>query len=1288
MFWDHPDWIELQGEELARAITIVRGGLDQLVDEAFVAPEELERVAGVVSPLVVQSVRMRRLPFQEDRWLYELTIALTSLTDRGLHGRYESARAFAVVGAAGETTAVAAGAASAPESPPHERPGLSATGLSVTLLDWTAGTIYGLNARARMRLQREGAFDRARTIEYLDFFVSFVATDAGNPFLIVRKGTLSRPAGFPRQRAELPSFESSITDHVVMGKFVRPPRHSFFHENGALPDDPDFMPSEEPEESVAQPPASKGTAAPAGTGPGADGGVLAEVRNGDTQVANITVAEGDTAEDTVGRSLLVTATVVHEGGCFAATFKVTSNDNLVTDVAMVEDRPLRPTEAALSRYRVDRIGRTATRFLLVLKPRVEIGAREFVERLGRALAGVGPAAASRVENLRVRGDVEVHHLAVDGPVQVRDVEFLGRVYLNDCRWPSSVTFEECKFARSVDARNATIEGDLVLARSKVFGVTADGDEFEPSVWLDGVRVGGSIQAEQIEVDGYVSLCNASIKGKLNLQGIDTRGRIDKRLGQKEGLGLLLRNARIEAGVDLSPFEVKGPRKRRIRSRVEGGTDLGAVRTSAIDLRGAMLSWVGLQYAVVEGLVDLSAADAETDAPTWLGTRMFRTRVADSVDARCAQTSEIFLIGASIGGALSMQAAVVDNSVFATPTVQGPYRCIVGGAVVLSGAEIGGDCDFGGAEVRGALEIRTGSIGRLFLEMSPVSIRGDKAIELDYFCTEVDQLEVIGVTGLKAVRLAGISVKALAGRPRPILFDHVRVLGDIRFYWGEGEDIRFRDQETVAAAEAQRLSLPEPKWRREASKKTCSATIAGGIEMRKIATEGHVDLTNVKITDKRGRVRLNDARIGTDLFARSSWLRGEKFYGAGVNDSDDWAGERLSLACAGLDLENAQIAGDAVLSGLDLGGDEAKDGRFSGRGLSVGGKLEFYAGRKHFARIAGDLDLNGAQVGHLSLYGDTFPDADAKPRAQLERARIGKLHICKPIPRLNLTGVKVTTWQVGDEDEAIDKIQQYVDVLERMHPMDRTVWIDVENMLRNQTRSRDADRLYRAMKVQENREKTVRRKAADPPAGEGPGGTSPQGSAAPGSPSMAVGPAQRRGAFESRAHGAPLSGLLDLASRHFFGYGTDVWPALMLAAVMASALFVVLLQPANVKASDGLVGQLNGQCGAESTRPPPRPAKCTAYFRAATADSASLDLSATDLPLDFGGADAFRLAMRYAVPVIGAFGEPDWVPEDQKSIALGARRVPLSPSTLALFVSVANTLLLSFAVAFITRRWLR
>ncbi len=1283
MFWEHEDWSPLEAGELADALAMIRAGLPAHDGDAFALHDGRDDAhAAETGQLRVRAIRVRRLRFYPDHWLYELDLSPEAT---GLASRYESARAFVVVAPAD------AGEAPPPQVgmplPPHRRPALAGRdeAVSSVLLDWTAGVIFQLNERARIRLAPEGRFDRQHTLEYLDFFVSFIVSEnSRDPFLLLGGGTLAQPAGIPRRRAALPAFEQAIGEDLLDGKpFERPKRYSYIPENPAATDDPDIACIETAYEIDESSRSGGDEAAPPAGPQGATEGrpPAPEASAGDVDPARVAIPGIEVGAEHPDRTAIgCAATLLYESTIFEAAFEVSCDAGHAIQVRMLSDRPLTPADPALLQFQVDRLDARGIRLLLLSRPRTEVTAAAFLAQLRRATATSALSPAAWVENLRVAGDVNFQLFGAAGPIRVRDVEFMGRVVLDECRRDASVVFERCRFARSLDGRNASIDGDLVLRGSTVLGVVARGDPLYPSLGLAGLRLTGDLDAQQLGIDGEFSAPNMKVAGRGNLRGIDLRLR-----RSSEQTGLSLRNAEVTAGLDLSPHLGRDAVGQKVtRSRVEGTIDLAGLHALEVDMRGAACAAVDFSYARLDGLLNLSAFDPALDHIGAIGNRLMRAIVYGFIDLRCARVREVFLSGAHIAGELLMVGTEIEGNLFAQPNGPSGYRCRIGGGATLSSARIQGDADFDGAQIAGSLEMRTGSLGRFFMSTCPVVLACGDTLRLDYFNAEVGRLELIGVTGLGSIGLAGIRVRGRNDGMAAVLIEHVESHGDIRFYWGLRERTMFANAQAAAQAHLDARHrraagantapgpAPRPEVQREISARTCAAAVGGSIEMRRIITGGHIDLTNVKVA--AGSVRLNDARIGTDLFARRSWLRGKAFLlgkdrCADPGTTPEAAQCDLALECSGLDLDNAQIAGDAFLSGLELRADEHGDGRFRGRGLVVGGLLEFFGGAACMARIEGGIDLAGASAAHLSLpgeralcgaHGAAAGATATQGRVVLERCRLGKLHIDLPIPRLDLTGIAVANWKLGTpgaHGEAND-VDGKIAILAQMDPMDRSVWIGVESELRNEARVREADRVYREMKHRE-----------------------PVGA---------------------------LRAIPKFFSRWLYGYGTRVAPAVLLWLALSLALFSMLREPENVKVSDSVLLQLGTQCRVAQERagagpgagvPAAPPPKCAAYFAAIDGSVApSIEITAAGLAAagahsGYDAGDALLLSLRYAIPFIGAFGDPDWVPAEQSQARLGAAGAApvdlgLAPSILAALALLVNSLVLSFAAAFVAKRWLR
>lgn len=113
-----------------------------------------------------------------------------------------------------------------------------------------------------------------------------------------------------------------------------------------------------------------------------------------------------------------------------------------------------------------------------------------------------------------------------------------------------------------------------------------------------------------------------------------------------------------------------------------------------------------------------------------------------------------------------------------------------------------------------------------------------------------------------------------------------------------------------------------------------------------------------------------------------------------------------------------------------------------------------------------IDLTGVHANHLLISGSNAPHLQAA--ISLERAEFGRLEIVDPAPDpINLSRVSVGRWVFGNEYEP-DNASDYIKVLKKMKPFDRSVWITVETALRNQMLEDEAHKVYRTMRWEARR----------------------------------------------------------------------------------------------------------------------------------------------------------------------------------------------------------------------------
>lgn len=398
---------------------------------------------------------------------------------------------------------------------------------------------------------------------------------------------------------------------------------------------------------------------------------------------------------------------------------------------------------------------------------------------------------------------------------------------------------------------------------------------------------------------------------------------------------------------------------------------------------------------------------------------------------------------------------------------------------------------------------------------------------------------------------------------------------------------------------------------------------------------------------RGDVNVQNGRVEIAVCCDSQRVEGE------LRPCEIGGTVKLSGAQVGLALFNGTQGGSGGQGVVMLGG--------SLREFVIWNDRELPRARFGFVLLEGvtgleKLRLEGAEIfrRHVSLRridctGAVKIDSRGMDLLDLANSDIRQLEVSDPVPRLNLSGIRVGEWRLGkgagEGDEsaeagtavpADDEVEDAIKILGCMAPLDRSVWVALETDLRNQGRVAEAGRVFRAMKKEE---RAPDRHLLSPP----------------------------------RRALSWLSWLL-------YGHGTRVWPGMLLWALLSLLLVLVLQVPDNVKLSEGAMLQLGSQCNRAGAGAAALP-KCAALDGLATRvgepvpELTARRLDRAGAPSGYGEHDALMLGLHYAVPFIG-FDGTEWTPVD------GA------PSMLAAIILGVNTLLLSFAAAFVTRRWLR
>lgn len=285
-------------------------------------------------------------------------------------------------------------------------------------------------------------------------------------------------------------------------------------------------------------------------------------------------------------------------------------------------------------------------------------------------------------------------------------------------------------------------------------------------------------------------------------------------------------------------------------------------------------------------------------------------------------------------------------------------------------------------------------------------------------------------------------------------------------------------------------------------KQVKSRVADNLEIEGTTIGGHLQLTNLEVG---GVIILNDSDIGFDIRMETGFqlnkIQAEQDADAAFTD-ENW----FETRCAGLDMEKADVGGDLLLNALKIrksefpiGEYEYLNGNLHASGAKVRGVValvhetflsEYLRRGLHksagdspvaCANVAGNIFFTGMHADHLLLLAKNFdeggkelPAAKTAPRLKLDRACFNKLEIISPTPPLDLSNVSVQDWRFGDDriDRNPDKIasgeselqlaDKYLEILHQMSPFDKSVYVNVERKLRNESKETVANAIYRGM----------------------------------------------------------------------------------------------------------------------------------------------------------------------------------------------------------------------------------
>ncbi len=187
--------------------------------------------------------------------------------------------------------------------------------------------------------------------------------------------------------------------------------------------------------------------------------------------------------------------------------------------------------------------------------------------LGACPAAHGAVAAVRIAGARITGELCVDHGQVDSLLLLRDCRFEGPVDLDDAV-TESIDLSGSQLT-TVSAYGSQVRGTLNLEHAVVTG------EDDRAVHADGIRIDGSLLANNVAVHGPFSLINAQISGQVAFQ--------DAKLGDSHPGGTSLNAGGMRVGRSLLAERLTASGELRLP-----GAHIG----SALLLDGARLDGLG------------------------------------------------------------------------------------------------------------------------------------------------------------------------------------------------------------------------------------------------------------------------------------------------------------------------------------------------------------------------------------------------------------------------------------------------------------------------------------------------------------------------------------------------------------------------------------------------------------------------------------------------------------------------------------------------------------------------
>ncbi|MBL7778054.1 MAG: hypothetical protein JNK66_07085 [Chitinophagales bacterium] len=668
--------------------------------------------------------------------------------------------------------------------------------------------------------------------------------------------------------------------------------------------------------------------------------------------------------------------------------------------------------------------------------------------------------------------INLENLKTDGSITFKECVVLGEVWAPNMKVGGNVSFEGCRIANSriigIDPTLGFDQNEMYY-KSMLLQVQSSGDISKPvENGSQRIRV---LEQELLVCDNYLhhkpilELSNSQIQGNLSIKQSEENNSITTIAGNVN-----INGADIKGITALYGLWMIGNLSMKNTLFHEDVQFAGDWLMNAVNFR-VSLGYLSMDNSRILGSVYMN--NCEFDEGVSLSSVHIESHL--EVLATHVNGGDFILNFSHING---MFCAYPRNK-FDDYTGRSNFK--VNGDLSISGAHING-IRLEAATVLGAIESNTGKFGTISI-CAGDSISNNKISATTIgglFFNSIYCEGKINFAGIQIINTSSDSLRKLLEDYQNASFSLVqsKVGGNLLFYSTDLHNFNLtlgNEPHIITKVEYGRISLE-------------GNTIDGYIDLRGIDLDKAID-RNEKFdpTDvyAHGNISINNTGVKLGLDISGIYTTKKTGILSAFNQTEKTAITRISTAkCLCIYLSNLTTNGDVNLAGVRV------KGNIIAPQMNVRGTVCLIAdnitglpvkdvakdtpeSKDSFVRaeIGGKVDLTATNAEHVNLDSNNFTGADRKEvRIFLERCLINKLTILTPTPKIDFKNIVVKDWDLNDtSNPRASDGQKYIAVLKSMYPFERSIYVETEIKLRNQSKDDDANMVYVAMRDRVNSE---------------------------------------------------------------------------------------------------------------------------------------------------------------------------------------------------------------------------